>query len=94
MKKNLAAILFAAAALAAPLAWAEGSTADVIDMQALRTAVRTDKKAFVGIDASTDLRRGEEVLTALRYLPAKSRRRQSTAHLDRHQSCFLGQAAV
>jgi Spy/CpxP family protein refolding chaperone len=47
MKKNLAAILFAAAALAAQLAWAEGSTGDVTDMQALRTAVRTDKKAFV-----------------------------------------------
>src|SRR5271166_1517610 len=36
MKKNLAAILFAAAALAAQLAWAEGSIADVTDMQALR----------------------------------------------------------
>ena len=47
LKKNLAAILFAAAALAAQLAWAEGSTADVTDMQALRAAIRTDKKAFV-----------------------------------------------
>jgi Spy/CpxP family protein refolding chaperone len=47
MKKNLAVILFAAVALAAQLAWAEGSTADVTDMQALRTAVRADKKAFV-----------------------------------------------
>ena len=47
MKKNLAAILFAATALAAQWAWAEGSAADVTDMQALRTAVRADKKAFV-----------------------------------------------
>ncbi len=47
MKKNIAAILFAAAALAAQFAWAEGNIADVTDMQALRTAVRADKKAFV-----------------------------------------------
>lgn len=48
MKKYLATILFAAAAtLAAQWAWAEGSVADVTDMQALREAVRADKKAFV-----------------------------------------------
>ncbi len=47
MNKNLAAILLAAAAFAAQLAWAEGNAADVTDMQALRAAVRADKKAFV-----------------------------------------------
>jgi hypothetical protein len=47
MKKNLALVLFGIAMLAAPSAWAEDKTADVIDMQALRNAVRTDKKAFV-----------------------------------------------
>jgi hypothetical protein len=47
MNKNVAAILFAAAMLAAQSAWAEDATADVTDMQALRTAVRADKKAFV-----------------------------------------------
>jgi hypothetical protein len=46
--KRFAAVLFAAAALiAAQCASAEDRVADVTDMQALRTAVRTDKKAFV-----------------------------------------------
>jgi len=47
MDKKLAAIVFAVAAFAAPCTWAEGNPADVTDMQALRTAVRADKKAFV-----------------------------------------------
>ncbi len=47
MKKYLAAILVAAAVLAAPSARAEDKVADVTDMQALRTAVSTDKKALV-----------------------------------------------
>ena len=47
MKRNVAAILFAAAMLAAQSAWAQDKSADVTDLQALRTAVRTDKKAFV-----------------------------------------------
>jgi Spy/CpxP family protein refolding chaperone len=47
MKKNLAAVLFAAAMIAATCASAEDKVADVIDMQALRTALRTDKKALV-----------------------------------------------
>ena len=46
MNKNLAAILFGAVMIAAPCASAEDK-ADVTDMQALRTALRTDKKAFV-----------------------------------------------
>jgi len=47
MKKALAALVFAVAALAAPAALAEGSPADVTDMQALRTAIKADKKAYV-----------------------------------------------
>ncbi|MEP6601288.1 MAG: hypothetical protein ABJB49_05690, partial [Nitrospirota bacterium] len=47
MKKNVAVLLFAATILTAQCAWAEDKVADVIDMQALRNAVRTDKKAFV-----------------------------------------------
>jgi len=47
MKKSVAALLFAVAVISAPSVWAEGSVADVTDMQALRAAVRTDKKAFV-----------------------------------------------
>jgi Spy/CpxP family protein refolding chaperone len=47
MNKHLAAVLFAAAVIAAPAASAEDKTADVTDMQALRAAVRGDKKAFV-----------------------------------------------
>src|SRR5262249_37637942 len=39
--------LCAAAVFAAQPAWAQGSAADVTDMQALRAAVKTDKKAFV-----------------------------------------------
>ena len=47
MQKTFAAVLFAAALAAAQSAWAEDKIADVTDMQALRAAVRADKKAFV-----------------------------------------------
>ena len=47
MKRYLAAVALAAGMIAAPSIWAQGSVADVTDMQALRAAVRTDKKAFV-----------------------------------------------
>src|SRR5208282_4583672 len=47
MHKNVAVVLFAAALLAAQSAWAQDKSADVTDMQAVRTAVRADKKAFV-----------------------------------------------
>jgi Spy/CpxP family protein refolding chaperone len=47
MKKRVFAILFAAAMIAVPCASAEDKIADVTDMQALRTALRSDKKAFV-----------------------------------------------
>ncbi|HXX86312.1 MAG TPA: hypothetical protein VEN29_20330 [Casimicrobiaceae bacterium] len=46
MHHYLVAILILLAA-AAPSAWGEGNAADVTDMQALRAAVRADKKAFV-----------------------------------------------
>ena len=47
MKKSMAAVLFAVAAFAAPIAWAEDKLVDVTDMQALRAAVKSDKKALV-----------------------------------------------
>jgi Spy/CpxP family protein refolding chaperone len=47
MKKKLAFVLFGIAMIAAPCASAEDKIADVTDMQALRDAVRTDKKALV-----------------------------------------------
>ena len=47
MKKNLVLILFGIAVIAAPSAWAEDKITDVTDMQALRKAVQSDKKAFV-----------------------------------------------
>ena len=47
MKKNFAAVLLVAAMIAAQSAWAEDKIAEVTDMQALRAAVRADKKAFV-----------------------------------------------
>jgi Spy/CpxP family protein refolding chaperone len=46
-KKSYAATLFAVSLIAAAPAWAQGSAADVTDMQALRTAVQADKKAYV-----------------------------------------------
>lgn len=47
MMRSMAAVLFAVAVFAAQSVLAEGNAADVTDMQALRTAVRADKKAFV-----------------------------------------------
>ena len=47
MQKIFGAVLFAAGLIAAQLAWAEDKIADVTDMDALRAAVRADKKAFV-----------------------------------------------
>ena len=47
MTKNLATLLFVAALVAAPSASAQGSAADMTDMQALRAAVKADKRALV-----------------------------------------------
>jgi len=47
MNRYLRALVCAWSLLAAPMAIAEGNAADATDMQALRTAVRADKKAFV-----------------------------------------------
>ena len=47
MNKNFAAVLFAVAVVTAQWASAEDKIADVTDMQALRAAVRADKKALV-----------------------------------------------
>ncbi len=46
-EQYIAPLLFAAAMFATPCVWAEGSAADVTDMQALRAAVKADKKAYV-----------------------------------------------
>jgi hypothetical protein len=46
MHKFAAAVL-AAGIIVAQSAWAQGNAADATDMDALRTAVRADKKAFV-----------------------------------------------
>ena len=47
MKNTLITLLLGAASLAAPLAFAQDKAADVTDMQALRAALKSDKKAFV-----------------------------------------------
>jgi Spy/CpxP family protein refolding chaperone len=47
MNKLFTAMLCAWAVLAAPMVLGEGNAADATDMQALRTAVRADKKALV-----------------------------------------------
>jgi|SRR5690242_6532304 len=47
MKTNIAVAGLVALLLAGPAVRAQDKPADVTDMQALRTAVRTDKKAFV-----------------------------------------------
>jgi hypothetical protein len=47
MKKSLTAMLLALAIVAVPSVRAEGNAADVTDMDALRAAVRADKRAFV-----------------------------------------------
>lgn len=47
MTRNLASALLMAVALAATPAWAQGQPAPANDMQALRAAVKADKKALV-----------------------------------------------
>jgi len=47
MMNNAVSLLFAIAMTAAPLALAQDRIGDVTDMQALRAAVRADKKAFI-----------------------------------------------
>jgi len=47
MNKNLAAVLFSAAMIAAQCASAEDRIGDVTDMQALRNAMKTDKRAYI-----------------------------------------------
>ena len=47
MRRIVAAVAFAAASSLPSLAFGEGNAADVTDMDALRAAVRADKKAFV-----------------------------------------------
>jgi Spy/CpxP family protein refolding chaperone len=47
MTRNLASALIMAVAMAATSAWAQGQPAPANDMQALRAAVKADKKALV-----------------------------------------------
>jgi len=47
MKHYLAAALFMAVAIATPPAWSQGQSAPANDMQALRAAVKADKRALV-----------------------------------------------
>lgn len=79
MSKNIAPLLFAAAMFAAPCVWAEGSVADVTDMQALRAAVKADKKAFVASVLNLSDAEGKKFwplyATYQRALDAASRRR-------------------
>lgn len=47
MKRCVAAVIVAAAMIAAPSAPAQDKSADVTDLQALRAAVKADKRAYV-----------------------------------------------
>ena len=47
MKTIVTALLFAVASLTAPIGAAQNKDGDVTDMQALRAAIKADKKAFV-----------------------------------------------
>lgn len=47
MKMTVATLLFAVVSIMTPIASAEDKIAEVTDMQVLRTAVKSDRKAFV-----------------------------------------------
>ena len=47
MRKSVIAVLIAVISAGASIAWGQDKKADVVDMPALRTAVKSDKKAFV-----------------------------------------------
>jgi Spy/CpxP family protein refolding chaperone len=47
MKKIVIAVLFAVLSLNAPMGRAQSADGDVTDMQALRAAIKSDRKAFV-----------------------------------------------
>ena len=47
MKKSVIAVLIAIVSAGAPAAFGQDNKGDIIDMQALRAAVKTDKKAFI-----------------------------------------------
>ena len=47
MSKCITSVLFTVVTFLTPIAWGEGSIADVTDMQTLRAAVRADKRALV-----------------------------------------------
>ena len=74
MQKILAAALLAAGLVLSQLAWAEDKIADVTNMDALRAAVRADKKEFV---ASTLKLTPAEVRQKPRERADRGRRRSS-----------------
>ena len=79
MKKLLTNVVLIACCVAAPAAIAQGAANDVTDMQALRQAVKNDKRAFVeSVMQLTDVeaKRFWPIYTAYqRELDATSRRR-------------------
>lgn len=82
MQKNVAVVLFAASMIAAQFCWAEDKIADVTDMDALRTAVRTDKKAFVASTlqlTDTEARRFWPVYDAYQRVVDDSNRQRTVA---------------
>ena len=83
MKSILAAALFVTAMIAAPAVTAEDKNADVTDMQALRAAVRTDKKAFVAsVLALTDAE-------AKKFWPAYDAHQRSLDMTNREKNITL-----
>jgi hypothetical protein len=82
MQKNMAVALFAVALLAAPACWAEDKIADVTDLQALRTAVRADKKAYVASTlqlTATEAKRFWPIYDAYQRVLEQSNRRRVVA---------------
>lgn len=82
MQKNVAVVLFAASMIAAQFCWAEDKIADVTDMDALRTAVRTDKKALVASTlqlTDTEARRFWPVYDAYQRVVDDSNRQRTVA---------------
>jgi hypothetical protein len=78
--RKLAAAVLAAGLMLAQFAWAEDKIADVTDMDALRAAVRADKKAFV---ASTLKLTPEE---AKRFWPIYDNYQRSVDAANRRRS--------
>jgi len=89
IKKNMTAILWLAAVLAAQCALAQDKSAEAIDMPALKTAVATDKKAYV--TSTLELKPAE----AKRFWPAYDAYQRSLDALNRRRTvAFEGLIAL